>query len=203
MGYRKLEPKPAPIRRTLENISTPNIIYITNGTKSSFAFPCWYKEILPPVHAHPHNRLVHDFEGWPDPRHPDKSCQRWDFAHKRCFLPGHEYCGIHSEHGGHSRHCDDYLDMRKVFPIHLLKEGYTKAEMIFHPTFATTLSATCEIDNADDWVVRANIHVSHEDYIDKGADIPYTVFIYSPDRTDIVSKGIVRVFPGMQTTSVY
>ena len=93
--------------------------------------------------------------------------------------------------------------MRKVFPIHLLKEGYTKAEMIFHPTFAATLSATCKIDNADDWVVRANIHVSHEDYIDKGADIPYTVFIYSTDRTDIVSKGIVRVFPGMQTTSIY
>lgn len=126
MGYRKAEHYHVPRneRRNLQKTATPGVIYMHEGQTMSIALPCFYREILRPKKAYYHNRPHHDHIGWPDPRRPDASCQDSDFARSCC-----DKAGSLKEYPT----CHDYIDMERLFPIHLKEEGYTKIRVVIAP----------------------------------------------------------------------
>lgn len=149
MGYRKLEPKPKKPRRTMEKMTSPSDLYMVLDTTANFAIPCWYIEVRKPRPAHPHDRPWHDHVGWPDPHHVDHSCQSWDFAHSCCS---------HDHHLDHCpSHCKNFIDMRKLIPIHLTKEGYEEVKVVIEfieGDKRVELDGVGVIDPKDDWIVR-------------------------------------------------
>lgn len=157
MSYRINEPKPPAPRRTMEKMTTPSDLFITLGTTVNLAIPCWYIETRKPRPAKPHCRTWHDHIGWPSPTHPDHICQAYDFA---------DSCEHHGMKGHPSRHvfnrgyCDQLIDARKLIPVHLLKEGYTKAEVkieYMEGDDRVKLTGSAVIDSTDDWIVRINL----------------------------------------------
>lgn len=147
-GYRIDAPRPKPKRRTMQKTSTRGTVYVANGTTAELAIPCYYMEMHRPVPAEPHDRMRHDMLGWPTPDKPDSCCQEWDFANSCCRRTPHMKCC--------PPHCEHFIDMRRLFPIHLKDEGYTRfeVEMIEPPR---GLEATAYLDPDDDWVVRVHI----------------------------------------------
>lgn len=148
--------------RTVQKVTTPATFYVTNGQETRLAFPCWYNEILPPMHFRHHCRDLHDHIGWPDPQHVDRSCQEWDFAkhepHHGCRDSSHRHapssahvCKSGAMH--HYHHCSDRLDLGRMHPIHLLKEGYEKIT-VQTSDVKSGLAAKGWIDESEDWVVR-------------------------------------------------
>ena len=66
-------------------------IQVTNGTISTFSFPCYYFEVTDAELVHSYH--YHDHVGWPAPGYPGKSCQRvWggpsipDYANRFVYL---------------------------------------------------------------------------------------------------------------------
>lgn len=116
MGYRQLKPPEHHHRRDMDNKTTPGRIFLEPGTVALFSIPCWYQMVGWPVQVHGHDRMFHDHIGWPSPDSPDHSCQAWDFDHS-CCMHHHAVC--------EPKRCHDYIDMCKLWPIHLTKEGYT------------------------------------------------------------------------------
>lgn len=208
MGYRKLERKPRPKNRNMQDTATPGRIFVHNGATAYFAIPCYYQEVRHPVPAKLHDRLVHDHRGWPDPRSRDRSCQSWDFARCECrrgLLP--PYVGIQSERCGCEGTCRCYVDMARLFPIHLTREGYSKASvnMMGKPQ---ELNAIAWIDEKDDWVVRVlfDAHITTDaDYEFKPITIPFSVKVsrYNSQgqvqNRDIVSLGELTILPAPNT----
>lgn len=147
-GYRIDAPRPKPKRRTMQKTSTRGTVYVADGTTAHLAIPCYYMEMHRPIPAEPHDRMRHDMLGWPTPDKPDSCCQEWDFANSCCRRTPHMKCC--------PPHCEHFIDMRRLFPIHLLDEGYTdfEVEMIAAPG---GLSASASVDPVDDWVVRVDI----------------------------------------------
>lgn len=155
-SYRIDQPKPKPPRRTLEKLTTPGTIYIHPIETVELAIPCYYMEMRPPVPARPHDRMVHDMLGWPWPDKPDCSCQEWDFDRHRCRRTPHMKCD--------PPHCKDYIDMRRLIPIHLTEEGYSGADVVLNdsegkPVDVNTSDIQIEahIDATDDWIVRVSM----------------------------------------------
>ena len=190
MGYRQLEHKPKHKHRDFHDTSSNNKIFIQNGVTGYFAIPCWYNEMRRPIHTKIHDIDKHDHLGWPDPKHPDHSCQSADRHH--LSLP-YDHC----RHGWHvpSR----LIDMSKVFPIHLSKEGYESISIAFDNP-PEGLEASGEIDHKDDWVIRLSISPKCEKIVNEDVDVPYTVFAngYFDDRkvTHMVTKGIIHIIAG-------
>nr|DAQ90945.1 MAG TPA: hypothetical protein [Caudoviricetes sp.] len=116
MGYRQLKPPAHHHRRDMDNKATPGRIFLEAGTVAKFSIPCWYRMVGWPIQVHGHNRDFHDWLGWPSPDSPDHSCQEWDYDHS-CCRHGHAHC--------EPKRCHDYIDMCKLWPIHLRKEGYS------------------------------------------------------------------------------
>lgn len=147
-GYRIDAPRPKPKRRTMQKTSTRGTVYVANGTTAELAIPCYYMEMHRPIPAEPHDRMHHDMLGWPTPDKPDSCCQEWDFANSCCRRTPHMKCC--------PPHCEHFVDMRRLFPIHLKDEGYTRfdVDMIDKPS---GLEATAYLDPDDDWVVRVRI----------------------------------------------
>lgn len=200
MAYRKLEPVPREPRRTMQDTATPMKVYVQNGATANFAVPCWYREAHIPIRAIPHDGIMHDHRGWPNPRHKDGSCQWWDFSSCRCcaghachIAPGSAGCGMH-------RTCKDYIDMRKVFPIHLKTEGYSKVkvDLLDAPAGVT---ATAWIDEDFDWIVRVMFDVATKAAITESAEVRFSVRVERTDgqRTyrDIVTIGTLKVLPAV------
>lgn len=191
MSYRiKEKPKPKP-RRTMENLSTPSKIYIQNGTYEYVAIPCWYVEVTPPLKAHPHCRQHHDHIGWPSPRHPDHICQAWDFAHSCCSFDRHKH---------RCDRCDKFIDMDRMIPIHLAKEGYDTVSVAFKDA-PEGLSAEGYIDEKHDWIVRIKVSAECDSAIDEPVEVRYVVFASGTfeggrEVNDVVSRGIVKIIPG-------
>jgi len=115
MGYRRIKPPKHHHRRDMDNKTTGGVIFLEPGTTAKFSIPCWYRMVGWPIQVHGHNRDFHDWLGWPTPDHPDHSCQEWDYDHS-CCRHGHAHC--------EPKRCHDYIDMCKLYPIHLKKEGY-------------------------------------------------------------------------------
>ena len=203
MGYRQLEHKPKPKRRTFHDTSTKNKIYIQNGITGYFAIPCWYNEIKHPIHTHLHNVDRHDHLGWPEPRRTDHSCQAAHRHHLHEHHPEIPYDRHH--HGWHAPH--RLLNMSKVFPIHLRKEGY-KTISVALENAPSGLTVTGEIENRqdedgnwiDDWIIRLSVTPKCRTVIDEDVDVKYTVFANGNfdgrDVTHMVTKGIIHIIAG-------
>lgn len=191
MSYRiKEKPKPKP-RRTMENLSTPTKVFIQNGTTEYIAIPCWYVEVMPPIKAHPHCRPHHDHVGWPSPRHPDHICQAWDLAHSCCSFNRHKHkCD----------HCHRFIDMDRMHPIHMRKEGYNKISIAFKNA-PSGLTAEGHIDEKSDWIARIKLSAKCQSAIDEEVEVKYVVFASGVlkggrETTDVISRGIVKIMPG-------
>ena len=165
MGYRFNDkpPKPEEHLRTFD---------VRNGAQMRATFGCYY--------AHEgHDPKVHDYYGWPDPRHPDDICQMLpDFVH-----PYHN------------------KDKRPLSfqPIHLLEEGYTSAIVVFEDRdFVRHLNAKAWIDEDDDCLVRMTVYAGLPTFSDKPKDVNFTLFVRKADRevSDAVCHGTLTVLPG-------
>jgi hypothetical protein len=210
MSYRvDIDERPKEKRRTAQATVTPAKVFLVNGARSVIAFPCYYFTPRPLTKPHIHSVDHHDHVGWPSPNHPDHSCQEPIFHVKHgrqkgymstggYYMPGHKVVQPH-EH---------YLDMSRLDPIHLKKEGYKNVQVKVHD-WPEGLNAWGSIDAQDDWVVRvtfdANIpylqkhkdklHPEHNDeYI-----FPFAVTVDNASesteatRRDVVVNGIVVV----------
>lgn len=190
MGYRIGEHRHHAPRRTLQDTATASRIYVQNGSRFRMAIPCWYCVVDPPVEAHCHSRAWHDHVGRPSPRHPDHVCQSWDFAHSCCSFDRHKH---------ECDHCHRYLDMDRMVPIHLGREGYTRIVVAMDDA-PEGLEAEGRIDSDRDWVVRIDLDAKVPTAVREQVEIPYTVFaegtVMGQQVRDVVSRGSVVVLPG-------
>lgn len=191
MAYRNLDKK-KPVRRVLQDTTTPNRTYVQNGATAYLAVPCWYMEARPPRKVGPHHRDHHDHWGWPDPVHPDESCQ--DTSHLDEVYRYHE-----SEQGWHRVY--RLLDMSRLIPIHLEREGYKTVEVAMErPPEGLTAGG-----RIDDFTVRFWFAPMCPAAVGTDVDVPYTVFAIGDidegrGRTrhvrDVVTKGTLRIVAG-------
>lgn len=174
MSYRINErPKPRP-QRSAVDIATPVRLTVHNGATAHFAFPCWYQEVHPPVPAHPHDHHRHDYEGWPSPKHPDHCCQLW--------APDRHMCSVGHRHEC-SPHCEHYVDLAFVTPIHLRDEGYTDAVVAWATEDGLApegLSVVGWIDEDEDWVVRVSVMPEMAEAREKQQKVRFSVFAEAP-----------------------
>ena len=167
MVYRLHEHRMKEPVRSLVDVNTPARIYVNQGVLSHLAFPCWYQEIHKPIPAHPHNRFYHDYLGWPYPGHPDRICQLWAPDQHCCILGKHHEC---------SPHCEHYIDMSRLIPIHLTDEGYTDVEMYIDRVLINDEDNIAYIDDRSDWIIRADITMDTD--IESIAPIEHDIAIY-------------------------
>lgn len=172
------EPRPH-AERIAADISTPVRLIVHNGVTANFAFPCWYQVIHGPIKMFPHDVMVHDHIGWPQPSHPDRSCQLWA-PDIHCYIRGAE----HDCPPG----CRMYLDYDNILPIHLLSdaEGYNSASVAWATEDREApdgIVATAEIDPNEDWVVRLLIDADDPAALEKPQKYKLTVFVNAPQRT--------------------
>lgn len=191
MGYRIEDKKPPKPRRDVQGTTSPSKVFVQNGSTLEYAIPCWYLIVDAPVRSHCHSRDHHDHIGWPSPTHPDHICQDWEFAH--CH---HRHENIR---GYHHDHCDHYIDMRRLHPIHLIKEGYEDIDVVFHDK-PDGLEAYGEIDKKRDWIIRITVESLVEDAITDKVEVPYSIFasceIDEHVHRDVVSRGVIVILPG-------
>lgn len=185
MSYRERPKPPKRVRRTLQDTATENITFVQNGVTAKLAIPCWYLEVNHPQHTFVHDREWHDHVGWPDPQHPDASCQ--DASSIR--LPFHYYDNLRGWVTSHR-----YIDMSKCYPIHLKAEGYDKIEIAFTKDIEG-LQASGYID---DWIARITFFPQCPDAIEEDITVPYVVFASGEHTTsrDIIAKGVLRIVSG-------
>lgn len=198
-GYRIDAPRPKPKRRTMQKTSTRGTVYVANGTVAYLAIPCYYMEMHRPIPAEPHDRMRHDMLGWPTPDKPDSCCQEWDFANSCCRRTPHMKCC--------PPHCEHFIDMRRLFPIHLKEEGYEEfeVELLDCPK---GLYVEAHLDPVDDWIVRVEISAKLQasnfssDRPDRGVVTLFSVFANKKsnnpstlDKVDLVFSGNIVVTP--------
>lgn len=145
-GYRIDAPRPRRRSREMQDTVTPGSIVIHAGETANLAIPCFYQEIHRPVPVKPHDRLRHDTLGWPTPDRPDHSCQEWDFDRHVCRRTPHMKCD--------PPHCERYVDMGSLFPIHLTEEGYGNVKVVLQTDIVT---ASAWVDEEQDWVIRLRL----------------------------------------------
>lgn len=200
MGYRKLEHHHHHGNRTAQKTSTPARYIMENGTTFMLAVPCWYKEIHLPERAWHHCRAHHDHFGWPDPMRPDHSCQDHDFPVDGCHHHHHhDEIECHNPYKHIHHHHHHLIDMAKLFPIHLKKEGYGNPTVVFDKNYKG-LTTKAYIDDAEDWVIRLFISAYLDEAVDEPVNTRFTVKVSRTDEAknkivDVASRGILRVLP--------
>lgn len=145
-GYRIDAPRPRRRSREMQDTVTPGSIVIHAGETANLAIPCFYQEIHRPVPVRPHDRLRHDTLGWPTPDRPDHSCQEWDFDRHVCRRTPHMKCD--------PPHCERYVDMGSLIPIHLTEERYGDVKVVLQTDIVT---ADAWVDKVQDWVIRLKL----------------------------------------------
>lgn len=210
-GYRDHPAPPRPRHRTVENLTTPGTIYAANGSVATFAFPCYYQEIHPPIRAHRHCKDWHDHVGVPSPRHPDHSCQPyyefaswWTGMHE--IDPG--FPDYHHHHNHWRRHLRHLLDMRSLIPIHLIDEGYENVYVAIHDK-PSGLNAEGWIDQVHDNIIKVRFDLQVEEAELEPKDYLFSVVIdgkykdakFSPERSmrDVAVRGLLHVDPCILT----
>ena len=163
--------------------------------------------------------------------HDFSACGNWDRA-KRCCRLGHTHAhcphqrrgpgmaidspphGLQLRHGsvpdtklgGRIRHCNDFLDMRQFFPIHLLEEGYNRVTVAFAHRPPGLEVVEAYIDELDDWIVRVIFRAEVDEAVCNLNSMLYTVKVHHPGggrgtaafrqpRTDIVHRGKLIILP--------
>lgn len=169
MGYRKEDIPPLKPENALP------MFEVRNGAWADIAFPCYYLDVHPA-----HDRDIHDFFGYPNPRHPDRSCQEIG------AMPHHEHIMFY-----------EWIDFFHPHPIDLTseEEGYEEAAVILdEPTEGLTLRA--EIDDVETNVVMLHVSANLEFFEDKPIERRFTLFVRAGDRMDQVVRGVISVLPG-------
>ena len=184
-SYRIDEPRPRPKQRSMQDTATPGTVFVHQGTTAHLAIPCFYQEAHFPVHAHPHDRMRHDMLGWPTPEHPDHSCQEWDFDRHCCRRTPHmKFC---------PPSCERFVDLGRLFPIHLTDEGYDGVEVEQQTELVTV---TGHIDSDQDWVVRLDVESDVDISVTKPQRTSVAVYVTrGDDARDLVSLVKVIVLP--------
>lgn len=193
MGYRKLEKKKRKPNRSMHDTTTLSKTFVQNGATAYLAIPCLYVEVNPPHELHLHDRDHDDHVGWPSPDHPDRSCQAFEHVHKI-------YPHLHIDHHEEYHHPHMYLDMNRVHPIHLTKEGYKDIKVAFNNA-PEGLTYDSHIDEREDWVVRVLFDAQCQDAINEKLEVEYSVFATGVlagrgKVSDVVSRGKLVILPG-------
>lgn len=195
MGYRQIDRTPKPPSRNVVKASTPSSIIMDNGTVFHIAYPCWYLEVEPATPAIRHSRAMHDHLGWPNPGHPDNSCQDSDFANA-CRTDGSD-C--------RKKPCLDLMDMRNTSPIHLLAEGYANVTVELEDEIEG-LAIEGWIDETDDWNVYVAMSAQVPAAESEKVETDFVVRVSTPSgttprqmRTDTVAKGRLVILPAPVT----
>lgn len=201
MGYRQIEHKHRPPNRTAQKTTTRAHWFMENGETFSLAIPCWYQEVHKPIRAWHHCRATHDHLGWPNPDHVDHSCQDHDFPHcHNHHETYHHDFGIECHNPFRKEdihhHHHHYVDMSKLIPIHLSKEGYNNVTVNFDKQI-DGLDVFGYIDSTDDWVIRLEFKAFVEEAIDKPVDVRFVVRVSDEGSTtiDTVSRGVLTILP--------
>ena len=100
-------------------------------------------------------------------------------------------------------HCEHFLDMGRLIPIHLKKEGYqtvTIKVLGSDKKAADGIEATGVIDNTDDWVIRVSFDVQVPNLLipDDGIETYYySVYLnmHASMTRDLVAMGRLTVLP--------
>ena len=100
-------------------------------------------------------------------------------------------------------HCEHFLDMGRLIPIHLKKEGYqTVTVKVFDSSkkAADGIEATGVIDDLDDWVIRVSFDVQVPDLLipeDGTETYYYSVYLNlnSKGTRDLAAMGRLTVLP--------
>ena len=184
-SYRIDEPRPPKRQRSMQDTVTPGTVFVHQGTTAHLAIPCFYQEAHAPIHAVPHDRMLHDTLGWPTPYHPDHSCQEWDFDRHCCRRTPHlKFC---------PPSCERFVDLGRLFPIHLTEEGYDGVEVEQQTELVTV---TGRIDPDQDWVVRLDVESEVDMSVTKPQRTSVAVYVTrGDDARDLVSLVKVIVLP--------
>lgn len=184
-SYRIDEPRPRPKQRSMQDTATPGTVFVHQGATAHLAIPCFYQEAHFPVHAHPHDRMRHDMLGWPTPEHPDHVCQEWDFDRHCCRRTPHmKFC---------PPSCERFVDLGRLYPIHLTEEGYDGVEVEQQTGLVTV---TGRIDPDQDWVVRLDVESDVDMSVTKPQRTSVAVYVTrGDDARDLVSLVKVIVLP--------
>lgn len=191
MSYRQLKPHHRG-HRVLQDTTTKNLTLVQNGATANLAIPCWYCCGDLPQHVRPHRVDCHDHIGWPNPEHPDHSCQDAHIDYIDSLVPINRY--DHHKRGWYPirRH----LDMSKFFPIHLKDEGYTSVDV----TFVNKPTGLVGSGTIDDYIVRFTLEPRCIAAIEEDIDVPYAVFVNGTlgkrKARDVVAKGVLRILAG-------
>lgn len=184
-SYRIDEPRPPRRQRSMQDTATPGTVFVHQGATAHLAIPCFYQEAHFPVHAHPHDRMRHDMLGWPTPEHPDHVCQEWDFDRHCCRRTPHmKFC---------PPSCERFVDLGRLYPIHLTEEGY---ESVVVEQQTGLVTVTGGIDEEQDWVVRLVISSEVDMEVTKPQRTSAAVYVTRGDDVkDLVSLVKIIVLP--------
>lgn len=212
MAYRKLhDTHHMPhAHRTMQDTSTPSRMIVENGSWGTFAIPCWYIEVRQPSRQYPHNVDLHDHLGWPDPKRVDRSCQKfpahpldhtlkpmYDWHYNDVF---HRWWHYHYAHHHHlNPFARPLLDMRKVIPIHLTEEGYTRVDVAIKDK-PSGVTVTGRIDEADDWIVRLDYQIDSPEATDKEISLDITARVFASAQTVLSNSGKMVNVPARKDT---
>lgn len=187
MSYRVNEHKPHRPHRDMHDVTTRGNIFVNNGIISHIAIPCFYYIIDPPAPAKHHDKQLHDYYGMPSNKQQDHICQPNDFARFATLHPDYPLDKLYPW-------WKPELDMDKLEPIHLTKEGY---ENIDTRISKHTISITGCIDPKDDWIVRLTIDSNDPLANSEKVVIPISVFATNEtyNRKDLVYNGNVVILP--------
>lgn len=181
MGYRKPEPH-RHHKHDIEDVATAGRILVTNGNVNTFAIPCYYYPTPIKPHNGPHCRDMHDHLGWPQPGHPDESCQDQEFF-------GYPVEGYIPKHG------PKQIKDVKTVPIHLSEEGYTAATVSLSNSAPAGLEMSASIDPQDDWIVRVQVSAECEEAVCEPVECRAAVRVTGPGRTDTLGVFKVIILP--------
>lgn len=200
MGYRLQEHRPPMPNRTVANVTTPIRLFMHNGTSASFAFPCWYQEILPPIPARIHDQSMHDHHGWPDPDHPDHICQVPSCNHHYHHHPRHLRYELIPEDGReHFRHLRKFINYKQIVPIHLRSdyEGYNDVGIVAWVQQPEGVVASASVDEVEDWVVRFDVSANDPNALEEPQVYKFSVFLDSDvtHRRDLVVLAELVILP--------
>ena len=188
MGYRydkMIPPKPE---------SMP-VLEAYNGAETMWSFPCFYLNTEYPIDWHDYK--LHDFLGWPDPRHPGHICQAVpDYGHS--FSPASVW---------------KYVDMDKAVKIHLLSEdeAYNATGSVVFDTVdekgneidTEGLSATLTVrPEPEDWIIDITFNPSAPDFAGKPKDYFFNAYVQSDTGVEIFLRGILRLLPGPSSSGL-
>lgn len=191
MAFREWKPPKQKRNSSLAVGASPTKIFIDNGGTADIAWPCFYLKVPRPIPAQPHSRLLHDHLGWPSPDRPDRSCQDTDFA------------AIVTKDGRHRRYkwVNKYLDMSRLIPIHLRREGYSEEVLVSVLEAPDGLTWEAWIDPDKDWIVRVVFYTEEDTAVTESVHCMYSIRLQRgtgvDKRVNVLTRGRLTILPSV------